>query len=38
MREEVLSWLRMVMLASGMLVLIGLIVTIGGPALELIGR
>jgi len=37
MQQEILSWVRVIAAAGGALLLIGLIVALGGPALELIG-
>lgn len=36
MRHEVLSWLRMLAVASAVVVILGLVITAGGPMLELV--
>jgi hypothetical protein len=38
LRHELLSWLRMIVSASGALVLIWLAIAAGGAALQLVGR
>lgn len=36
MRHEVLSWLRMLAVAGAVVVILGLVITAGGPMLELV--
>jgi hypothetical protein len=36
MRQELMSWLRMITVALGAVALVGVIAVLGGPALELV--